>query len=63
MREFMVGIFLPELVFTHGQLYVAMSHIGCPEGVKVLITDGWENAHEDAPVGVCTRNVVYREVL
>ncbi|KAH9547373.1 hypothetical protein CY35_11G030800 [Sphagnum magellanicum] len=59
----MVGIFLPKPVFTHGQLYVAMSRIGCPEGVKMLVTDGWENAHEDAPAGVYTRNVVYTEVL
>jgi ATP-dependent DNA helicase PIF1 len=59
----MVGIFLPKPVFTHDQLYVAMSRIGCPEGVKVLVTDGWENAHEDAPAGVYTRNVVYTEVL
>jgi len=36
----MVGIFLPKLVFTHGQLYVAMSRIGCPEGVKLLVIDG-----------------------
>jgi ATP-dependent DNA helicase PIF1 len=59
----MVGIFLPKLVFTHGQLYVAMSRIGCPEGVKLLVTNGWEDAHEDAPAGVYTRNVVYTEVL
>jgi len=59
----MVGIFLPKPVFTHGQLYVAMSRIGCPEGVKLLVTDGWKDAHEDAPAGVYTRNVVYTEVL
>ncbi len=59
----MVGIFMPKRVFTHGHLYVAMSRIGCPEGVKLLVTDGWEDAHEDAPAGVYTRNVVYTEVL
>ncbi len=59
----MVGIFLPKPVFTHGQLYVAMSRIGCLEGVKLLVTDGWKDAHEDAPTGVYTRNVVYTEVL
>ncbi|KAH9558543.1 hypothetical protein CY35_06G014300 [Sphagnum magellanicum] len=60
----MVDIFLPKPVFTHGQLYVTMSHIGCREGVKLLVPDGWKNdAHEDAPAGVYTRNVVYTEVL
>jgi ATP-dependent DNA helicase PIF1 len=59
----MVGIFLPKPVFTHGQLYVAMSRIGCPEGVKLLVTNGWKDAHEDAPAGVYTRNVVYTEVF
>jgi hypothetical protein len=59
----MVGIFLPKSVFTHGQLYVAMSRIGCPEGGKLLVTNGWEDAHEDALVGVYTRNVVYTEML
>jgi ATP-dependent DNA helicase PIF1 len=55
----MVGIFLPKPVFTHGQLYVAMSHIGCLEGVKLLVIDGWEDAHEDALASVYIRNVVY----
>jgi len=59
----MVDIFLPKPVFTHGQLYVAMLHIKCPEGVKLLVTDGWEDAHEDALAGVYTCNVVYTEVL
>jgi ATP-dependent DNA helicase PIF1 len=59
----MVGIFLPKRVFTHGQLYVAMLCIRCPKGVKLLVKDGWKDAHEDAPAGVYTRNVVYTEVL
>jgi len=54
---------LGKLLRIYGQLYVAMSRIECPEGVKVLVTDGWENVHEDAPAGVYTRNVVYTEVL
>jgi ATP-dependent DNA helicase PIF1 len=58
----MVGIFLPKPIFTHGQ-YVAMLRIGCPERVKLLVTNGWEDAHGDAPTGVYTRNVVYTEVL
>jgi len=34
-----------------------------PREVKLLVTYGWEDAHEDAPAGVYTRNVVYTEVL
>ncbi len=34
-----------------------------PEGVKLLVIDGWEDAHEDAHASVYTRNVVYTEVL
>jgi ATP-dependent DNA helicase PIF1 len=59
----MVNIFMPKPVFTHGQLYVAMSRIGCLEGVKLLVTNGWEDAHENAPAGVYICNVVYIEVL
>ncbi|CAK9865952.1 unnamed protein product [Sphagnum jensenii] len=32
-----------------------MSRIGCPEGVKLLVTNGWEDAHEDAPADAKTR--------
>ena len=47
-----VGIYLPAPVFTHGQLYVALSRVGSFDAVEVLA------AHNRR-----TRNVVYREVL
>ncbi|XP_035845105.1 uncharacterized protein LOC110932942 [Helianthus annuus] len=34
-----VGLFLKEPVFTHGQLYVALSRVKSREGVKMLILD------------------------
>ncbi|XP_015969110.1 uncharacterized protein LOC107492585 [Arachis duranensis] len=52
-----VGINLPMPVFTHGQLYVALSSITSKDGLRVLLQD--HGQLEDN----CTMNVVYREVF
>ncbi|KAL5718796.1 DNA helicase [Ranunculus cassubicifolius] len=54
-----VGIYLPHNVFTHGQLYVALSRGTSRKNTKILVQDGTIN---DCP-SIFTRNVVYREVL
>jgi len=52
-----VGVYLPTPVFSHGQLYVAVSKVTSKEGLKILITN---EGGEDTNV---TSNVVYEEVF
>ncbi|CAJ2678826.1 unnamed protein product [Trifolium pratense] len=52
-----VGIYLPRPVFTHSQLYVAMSRVRSRNGLKLLILD------DEQKVCTSTKNVVYREIF
>jgi ATP-dependent DNA helicase PIF1 len=58
-----LGVYLPKLVFCHGQLYVAFSRCSSRRGVRVLVRGGTRAAMNGAPAGVYTSNVVYHEVL
>ena len=49
-----VGIYLPKSVFSHGQLYTAMSRAKRQKGVKVFIEENEEGY---------TRNIVYTELI
>jgi ATP-dependent DNA helicase PIF1 len=56
------GIILPKSVFSHGQLYVAMSRCGDNNKTKLCV-DQEEFKKMDMPDDILTNNVVYKDVI
>jgi hypothetical protein len=62
-----VGIYLPDEVFAHGQLYVALSRVGSFANVKVYVeqtdTQGYFKMNDDDEEAIYTANVAWSEAL
>ncbi|XP_073121078.1 uncharacterized protein [Henckelia pumila] len=54
-----IGVYLPDPVFSHGQLYVAMSRGVSMKFIRFLIKPDVSNSYDTS----LTKNVVYKEVL
>eukprot|EP00267_Zea_mays_P043218 XP_020395285.1 uncharacterized protein LOC109940250 [Zea mays] len=67
-----VGVYLPEPVFSHGQLYVVLSRATARSNIKILVipaVDGRKKSRKGVKknlavdCGTYTKNIVYKEVL
>ena len=59
-----VGLYLPGPVFSHGQMYVALSRTGDPQLLSVyVVPDDQQGVDMGGVDGTSTLNIVYANIL
>jgi ATP-dependent exoDNAse (exonuclease V) alpha subunit len=56
-----VGVYLLDPIFSHGQLYVALSRTTSRINIKILVVQAKKD--ESQSMWTFTKNIVYKEVL
>jgi ATP-dependent exoDNAse (exonuclease V) alpha subunit len=56
-----IGLYLPNHVFSHGHLYVALSRVKSPKSLKIMIDTNISKIENVE--GAYTSNIVYTEVF
>lgn len=58
-----IGLYLPQPVFAHGQLYVALSRVSNFESLRIHIIDYESKQGQLKPNEFYTKNIVYDELI
>ncbi len=58
-----IGLYLPQPVFAHGQLYVALSRARSMDSIKVLVCNTNKQGMNTSDCKTYTVNVMYKSVF
>ena len=58
-----VGVYIPQQMFAHGQLYVALSRVTADSGLKIFVEEQSKTNKNSKNKTHLVKNIVYQEIL